>query len=209
MLSSPLRLFVRGLSVLLILGACAPASAQPSGPSAEEIKAQISTSVALTVLAYKTEQAALASPTLLPTQTSLPTPTASLFPTLTPFPTTTPRPIGGGGAPSTPAPYACSVVNKLPADNTVFKPNKDFDVKFWLMNVGTKTWNQGADLLFDGGDNMLTANTRYELPQVNPGKMVGPFIFDAKTPKKTGTYTMTFKVQGGLCYPYIKIIVKK
>ena len=209
MLSPTFRLFISNLIVLFLLGACAPASAQPSGPSAEEIKAQISTSVALTVSAHKTEQAALASPTLLSTETSLPTPTASLFPTLTPFPTTTPRPIGGGGAPSTPAPYACSVINKLPADNTVFKPNKDFDVKFRLMNVGTKKWEQGADLLFDSGANMLTANTRYELPQVNPGKMVGPFVFDAKTPKKTGTYTMTFKVQGGLCYPYIKIIVKK
>lgn len=207
MLSPTFRLFISNLIVLLALGACAPANAQPSGPSAEEIKAQIGTSVALTVTALAQTQAAANTPTLENTPT--PTITFTPFPTLTPFPTSTQFTGGGGGGTPTLASYACSVLNKTPADNTVFKPNKDFDVKFWLMNIGTKKWNQGADLLFDSGANMLTANTRYELPQVNPGKMVGPFVFDAKTPKKAGTYTMTFKVQGGLCYPYIQIIVKK
>jgi len=205
------RIIFRSFSIVIglaFLAACAPSIAQPTGPSAEEVEAQISTSVALTVSAYQTEQAAMATPTLSPTDTPTLTPTL-IFPTLTPFSPSPTHYMGGGGGTPTLAPYACSVVNKTPADNTVFKPNKDFDVKFWLMNVGTKKWEAGADLLFDSGANMLTANTRYELPQMNPGKMVGPFIFDAKTPKKAGTYTMTFKVQGGFCYPYIKIIVKK
>jgi hypothetical protein len=206
------RVFSSGLLLLLALSACMPTIAQPTSeePSVEELKAQIATSVALTVAAYQEEQAALATPTPLPTETETPTSTPTLiFPTLTPFIPSPTQYVAGGGVVNTPAPYGCAVVNKSPADNTVIKPNKDFDVKFWLRNAGTKIWDKGADLLFDGGTNMLTPAVSYELPQVDPGEMVGPFIFDAKSPKKAGEYTMTFKVQGGFCFPYINIIVRK
>jgi hypothetical protein len=208
---SSLRLFANGLILVILLAACIPSTAQPAGPSEEEIKAQISTSVALTVSAQETELAAISSPTPTVTNTVTPIPTFTatatiIFPSLTPFPSSTPY--ISGGVPTL-APYGCSVANKTPGDNTVFKPNKDFDVKFSLWNIGTKTWDAGADLLFDSGTNMLTpGTTAYELPAVKSGAMVGPFIFDAKTPKKAGTYTMTFKVQGGFCYPYIRIIVQ-
>lgn len=199
--------FFASLLSMVMLTACIPATARPTEPSAEEMKAQISTSVALTVAAYQTEQAALASLTPTPTETPTSTPTL-LFPTLTPFIPSPTKYIGGGGV-GTPAPYACVVINKSPADNTVFKPNKDFDIKFWIRNAGTETWDKGADLVFDSGTKMITTKVVYELPEVDPGEMVGPFIYDAQSPNKAGTFTMTFKVQGGLCYPYIRIIVKK
>lgn len=205
---SYLRLLFGGLGGMLLLSACLPTTVQPTGPSAEEVEAQISTSVAMTIAVYQTGQAALAS--LSPTPTDTPTLTPSpVFPTLTPFIPSPTKYTGGGGVVFTPAAYACAVINKAPADNTVFKPNKDFDVKFWLRNDGVKTWDAGADLLYNSGTNMLTADMRYELPRVDPGGMVGPFIFDAKSPNKAGTFTMTFKVQGGFCYPYIRIVVKK
>ena len=203
---SSLRLFANGLILVILLAACMPTTPTSTGPSADEIKAQISTTVALTISARETEQAAISSPTSTPMDTPTASPTL-IFPTLTPYPTPT-QPATSGPAPTS-APYACVMMNKTPADYTVFKPNKDFDVKFSLWNTGTKTWEAGADLLFDSGTNMLTANTRYELPEVVSGKTTGPFIFDAKAPKKEGTYTMTFKVQGISCYPYIYIIVKK
>jgi Ig-like domain from next to BRCA1 gene len=204
---SRLKFFAGGLGVILLLSACTPATAQPAGPSAEEMKAMVATSVELTVSAYGTEQAALIPPT--PTPTDTPPPTATLiFPTLTPFPTPT-QYIPGGGVAPTPSEYACAVVNKSPADNSIFKPKKDFDIKFYLRNIGTKRWDKGADLLFQGGTNMLTTHTAYELPKVEPGETVGPFIFDARSPNKAGVFTMTFKVQGGFCYPYIKIVVQK
>ena len=204
---SRFKFFAGGLSAIIMLASCMPATAQPAGPSAEEMKAMVATSVELTVSAYETEQAALIPPT--PTPTDAPPPTATLiFPTLTLFPTPT-QYSPGGGVPPTPSEYACAVVNKRPADNSIFKPKKDFDVKFYLRNAGTKRWDKGADLLFHGGTNMLTTNSVYELPKVEPGETVGPFIFDAKSPNKAGTFTMTFKVQGGFCYPYIKIVVQK
>ena len=204
---SRLQFFAGGLGVILLLSACIPATAQPAGPSAEEMKAMIETSVVLTVSAHETEVVASFSPTPLPTDTPSPTPTLA-FPSLTPYPTPT-QIIPGGGVPPTPSEYACAVVNKSPADNSVFKPKKDFDIKFYLRNIGTIRWDKGADLLFHGGTNMLTTHTAYELPRVEPGETVGPFFFDARSPNKAGAFTMTFKVQGGFCYPYIKIVVQK
>ena len=187
---------------LLLLAACAPKSA---GLSADEVKAEVATSVALTVSAHYTDVAERASPT--PTVTVTPLPSLTPLPTLTPF---TPLPTQPtGGEPPAEVSYGCAVTGKVPYDNTIFRPNTDFDVKFYLKNVGTKPWGAGADLFFSGGTNMLVANARYELPQIDPGEQVGPFIFDARSPNKAGTFVMTFKVQGGFCYPYVRIVVKK
>ena len=190
------------LLAILLLAACAP---QPGGPSAEEVRAQIGTSVALTIAAHYTDEAA--RPSATPTVTVAPPPTFTPFPTLAPVTALPTQPVGGG-APA-PASYGCAVTGKVPYDNTIIQPNTDFDVRFYLTNVGTKPWGAGADLLYGGGANMLIANARYELPQVSPGEQVGPYIFEARTPQKPGTYVMTFKVQGGFCYPYVRIIVKR
>jgi hypothetical protein len=195
-----------GLGMLLLLAACIPAVATPTGPGAEEVKSAIQTSVALTVAARETEIVASWSPTPSPTDTPVPTFTPA-FPSLTAFPTSTPHLTGGGFLP-TPSDYECTVTSKSPADNSLFKPKKDFDVKFYLKNSGTKRWDKGIDLLYHDGTNMLTVDYIYELPLVKPGETVGPFIFDAKSPNKAGTFVMTFKLQGGFCYPYIRIVVK-
>lgn len=199
---SHFKFLAGSMSLMLLLAGCAP---HPTSPSAEQVRAQISTSVAETVAAYQTEQAALASLTPTPTETPTLTPTP-IFPTFTPFPTFT---LTATRVPYTPPPYACITIGKTPPDGTVFKPNKDFDVKFALRNIGTRKWDRGADLMFEGGTNMLRRDTRYELPEVPPGGTAGPFYFDARSPKKAGVFTMTFKVQGGFCYPYIRIVVQK
>ena len=191
------------LLAILILTACIPQPATPSGPSAAEIEAMIGTSVALTVTAHAQTQAAIPTLTPTPTETPSPTVTASPFPTLTPFSTATKFPT------SAPADYACAVVNKSPGDNSIFKPNKDFDIKFWLRNVGTRKWDKGADLSYHDGTKMIVGNTAYELPEVKPGQQVGPFIFDARSPKKIGDFVTRLKLQGGFCYPFVKILVRK
>jgi len=193
------------LLAILVLTACVPQPATPAGPSAAEIEAMIGTSVALTVTAHMQTQAAIPSETPIPTDTPSPTTTASPFPTFTPFST----PTKFVNIIPTQADYACAVYNKSPADNSIFKPNKDFDVKFWLRNVGTRKWDKGADLSYHDGTKMIVGATVYELPEVKPGQSVGPFIFDAKSPKKLGDFTMRLKLQGGFCYPYIKILVRK
>ncbi|MBV6396713.1 MAG: hypothetical protein HFACDABA_02313 [Anaerolineales bacterium] len=198
------RSFLAGIG-LAILAACAPFQGQGESVGAEEVKAQVGTSVALTIAAHYTNQAA--HPPATPTVTVTPTLTLTPFPTLTPH-TPPPTQLPGGGAPG-PAAYGCAVTGKVPYDNAILQPNTDFDIKFYLKNIGAKPWGAGADLLYGGGTDMLVGNTRYELPQVSPGQQVGPFIFDAHTPKKPGTYVMTFKVQGGFCYPYVRVVVKR
>ena len=200
------RLVVCGFMTLSVLSACTPRPTM-AGPSAQEMQATIGASVALTLTAHAQTQAAIPSPTTIPSNTPTITPTP--FPTLTPFPTSTPFVPGVGSVPPTSSvAYACSAANKSPFNNTVFKRNQDFDIRLWLVNIGNHKWEKGIDLLFDSGTNMLTTSIRYELPEVKPGETIGPFIFDAQAPRKVGTYTMTFKLQGGFCHPYIKIVVK-
>ncbi len=214
------RWIVLTILLLSLLSACGPATAVTT-PNPQALQGQVETLVEQTMAAQQAVQDAIATSvaqtlTAQPTATPLPptftpTPTQALIlPTLTPviLPTFTPVPSTGGGY-VTPSPYSCAVINKTPVDNTVFKPNKDFDIKFWLRNTGTKKWDAGTDLLYSHGTNLLTANTRYELASdVQPGSTVGPFIFDAKSPNREGTYVMVFKLQGGFCYPYIRIVVR-
>ncbi len=197
--------------VAFLLVACLPFAPQPAPtqePDGSAIQTQIGTSVALTLTSIFETQVAGYTPTAEDTPTPVPTATLTPLPTFTPFPTSTPyRP--PTVIPTTPAPYACQVLKKTPADNTVFKKNADFDIKFWLKNVGTKRWDAGIDLLYDSGTNLLkNPNFRYELPEVKPGETVGPFLFDARAPKKAGTYVMVLKLQGRFCLPYIRIIVQ-
>jgi len=125
------------------------------------------------------------------------------------LPTLTPLPPTATIAVRTQYPYACDVVGKVPYDNSVLHPDATFDIKFSLRNTGTKTWLAGADLRYSGGTKMFGANVIYELPAVQPGDTAGPYVYHAKAPGKPGTYVMSFKLQGGFCYPYVRIIVKR
>jgi hypothetical protein len=179
-----------------------------------DIQNQIATSVALTVASQnlETQQAApVATETLIATATAAvvdsPTP---LLPTATPFvivpPTTAP---GGGGSGVTVVrpEFDCDSINRRPRDNTVFKPNDTFDIKWTIVNTGTKTMVAGLDLKFSIG-TLLTSIDRVELPQLKPGEQY-TVDFDAVAPAREGTYIMTFVVEGGLCYPYTAIVVER
>jgi hypothetical protein len=54
----------------------------------------------------------------------------------------------------------------------------------------------------------MTNRTRVELPELEPKEQFA-VDFDAVAPEKEGTYIMTFLVEGGLCYPYVAIIVER
>lgn len=200
------------LAVLLLLAACAPG--QPV-PSAEEIEAQIATSVALTVAAQQAAQPTPAfTPTSIPTATFTPTPLV-LPPTVTPFVVVPPTSGysgggGGGGAGSSPT-YSCDPdIGKRPFDNSIFKPGDSFDIKFTIKNTGTATWPAGYDLVYFSGPNMAPAFPAViELPEMDPGDMFAVGPYDATAPGEEGFHVMTFKLQGGFCYPYVAIRVQK
>lgn len=199
---------------ILLLAACAPAPAPTQDPA--EIQRQIQEAVALTVAAQNAEQeqAVVAEPTNtpLPTQTEAgpPSPTP-LIPTATPFvvvPPPTTVPSGGGSGVTTVKPeYSCDIIRQRPRDDTVFKPNDTFDIKWTIVNTGTKTWQKGLDLKYNYGPKMTTTDF-VELPAMKPGDQYQVDL-DGITPKEEGIQVMTWVIEGGFCYPYIRIIVEK
>ena len=207
------------LAMIVLLAACAPAAVPTQDP--QEIEEQIAESVALTVAAQNaqaTERQAQIVPsnTPLPTQTEAvpPTPTP-ILPTATPFvivpPTNTVAPSGGGGGGSvvpTERPlYACDITNRRPFDNTIFKPNDEFDIRWTIINTGTRTLREGLDLEYVSGPNM-TSKTFVELPELSPGETY-EVIFDAVAPSREGFHVMTWRVEGPLCFPYVAINVER
>lgn len=190
-----------------MLAACAPAQ------SADEIQAQIKTAVALTVAAQDTQTAAAqpaATMTLTPTAIPLVIPTLpALFPSSTPFVISPPSSGGGGGGgggPSPQAQYACDVITR-PFDNSEFHSGEEFDIKWTIVNTGTATWDAGFDLAYFSGPHMASPETTIELPKVKPGESYF-VLLDGTAPNGKGFHVMTWKLQGGWCFPYIAIIVK-
>jgi hypothetical protein len=217
-MSASKRKFLLGaMAVIVLLSACQPA--QPT-QNPIDVENQVATSVALTVAAQNAQTQAAVSPTPEATNTTLPTQTeAGVVASVTPLATSTILPTataivlpatsvsGGGGGTTTKREYACDTIRRRPFDNTSFRPGDNFDIKWTIVNTGTKTMVAGLDLKFSNGTQM-TSRTRVELPELKPGAQFA-VDFDAVAPNKEGTYIMAFLVEGGLCYPYAAIIVEK
>lgn len=209
------KILLFAMAMIFLLSACQPA--QPT-QNPDDIANQVATSVALTVAAQNAlTQAAptlvpQATNTTLPTQTevgALPSPTPVL-PTATAIVLASPTVVssgGGGGGTTTKPQYACNPFPRLPRDNTIFRPNDSFDIKWTIVNTGTKTMQAGLDLKYDDGPQ-LTKTTLIELPELEAGAQT-QVIMDAVAPSEEGTYIMTFSVEGSLCFPYTAIVVEK
>lgn len=209
------KLLLSVMAVIVLLSACQPA-APTQDPS--EIENQVATSVALTVAAQNAQTQAAVSPTPVATNTVLPTQTPegvidtpTGVATFTALPTVTSviaTSSGGGGSGTiTQREYSCDTIRRRPFDNTIYRPGDTFDIKWTIVNTGTKTMVAGLDLKYNSGTQM-TSRTRVELPELKPDAQFA-VDFDAVAPAKEGTYIMTFLVEGGLCYPYVAIIVEK
>ncbi len=221
-LSNPLRMTF-ALLVIALLAACAPGEEPPSPEEIEaaintavaqtmEAEEQIADSVEMTVAAREAEAAeALAA---LPTATLVPT---EPLPTLTPIlPTATPFTVapssggggGGGGGGSTTYEYSCDIIRQRPRDNTEFKRTHTFDVSFVILNNGTATWPAGKDVTLTqdlgGALGIPVGTVVLQLGEMKPGDtsaVIGPF--DAQAPDEAGFYVINFKVEGGICWPYV------
>jgi hypothetical protein len=215
MRASKEKILLGAMAVIVLLSACQPA-APTQNP--EDVADQVATSVALTVAAGNAQTQAAVTPTPVATNTTLPTqtevgvvPSPTLVETSTPLPTATaialPTSSGGGGGTGTQREYSCDTIRRRPFDNTSFRPGARFDIKWTIVNTGTKTMVAGLDLKYNSGTQM-TSRTRVELPELKPGAQFA-VDFDAVAPTREGTYIMTFVVEGQLCYPYVAIIVEK
>ena len=217
MSASKKNILLGAMTVVVLLSACQPAPAPTQ--DAGDVENQVATIVALTVAAQNAQTQAAVSPTpeatntTLPTQTEVGVPSPTLLATSTALPTATVIVLptsssgGGGGGTTTQREYSCDTIRRRPLDNTSYRPGDKFDIKWTIVNTGTKTMVAGLDLKFNSGTQM-TNRTRVELPELKPGAQFA-VDFDAVAPNKEGTYVMTFLVEGGLCYPYVAIIVEK
>ena len=214
-----LRFLLSAVLVIMAVTACFP---QAATPNPQDTANQIATVVALTISAAGTQtQAAqpIATNTTLPTQTDSVPPTETPFvPSATPFVLVPPTPTlvvggggGGGGGGSAPAqPYQCTPVSNKPRDLTVFKKGNEFDIKWTIVNTGTKTIPAKHDIKYFSGTKLLkdpTDTFREFGVDLKPGKSV-TIIIDAVAPAEKGKHVMTWVVEGNMCYPYIAIVVE-
>jgi hypothetical protein len=205
---SATRILFSGMAMIFLITACAPAA---PGPDPDQVARDIATSVALTVAAQNAQTAAAKpsdTPIPPPTETVPPTPIPAL-PTATPFVVVPPTAVsgGGGGSITVKPDYACDIIRRRPFDNEIFRPNDPFDIRWTIVNTGTKNLRAGTDVKFSIG-SLMTGVTRVELPELKPGDQY-EIILDAVAPQKEGHHVMTWVVEGPLCYPYAAIIVEK
>lgn len=205
------RILFSAMAVIFLLGACAPAVQPTVDP--DEVQNQVATSVALTVAAQNTQDALARpseTPTLVPTETLVPSPTlVPDIPTATPVVVVPPTVVsgGGGGGATTQQEYDCDIIRRRPFDNTFFRPGDEFDIRWTIVNTGTRNLRAGTDVKFSIGSDMVGV-TFVELPEMRPGDQY-EITFDAVAPATEGNHIMTWVVEGQLCYPYTAIIVEK
>ena len=211
MKSSRIRILFTAMAIVFVLAACIPAAPPTVDPN--EVANQVAISVALTVAAQNTQTAAAR-----PTDTPIPPPTETVPPspspvpvisTATPFVVVPPTAVSGGGSGGsvTKPDYACDIIRRRPFDNTFFRPGDTFDIKWTIVNTGTKNLRAGTDVKYSIGSQM-TSVTLVELPEMKPGDQY-EIILDAVAPATEGHHVMTWVVEGPLCYPYAAIIVEK
>jgi predicted small secreted protein len=202
------------LVLALAISACLPTAAGQPEQQGQQVQntptldtqSQINTAVAQTIEAQGQIATAVALTTAAQ-YTATPSATPFTIPTLTPFVVLTPttKPSGGGGAPAKAA-YACDIIRLRPTAYTEINRGQEFDIKMTVVNKGTRAWYQGYDLKYAGGPKM-TSVLHIELPALGPGEM-HEVILDANAPTERGNQTMTWTVEGRLCFGYVTITVK-
>lgn len=200
------------VSLALMLTACLPAQnsvdlesrVNTAVAQTLEARQQIEDSVAQTIAA----QNSLFTPTLnvtatfervrIVTDTPLPPPT---FPTFTPFPTDTP------GPPVEQQAYSCFVDTRSPEYLEEIKAGGNFEIRWFVVNTGTRAWDSGLDLKYASGPKM-TNPERVEISKaLKPGETY-KISLNGKAPNLRGIQQMTWVVQGQMCYANVAITVK-
>lgn len=199
------------LMLAILLAACAP------GQSAQDVDSLVSTVVAQTMEANDrieqavnqtlTAQVPLASPTLAFTPTLVPTFEPLIIITDTPLPATSTPFSQPAQAQSTPQAYSCFVETRRPAYLEEIKAGSNFEIVWFVRNTGTRAWDSGIDVKYASGPKMTTPERTEIKVAMNPGDIY-KISLNAKAPKNQGRHTMTWIVEGQLCYANVTITVK-
>lgn len=223
------RMTILTFIFVMIAAACAPSLTSPAESSLPE--GALETSVAATVDAMVNEEIGMietnvaATVQAIPTHTPLPTATAELIVvevTSTPVDdgsgaqfTVTPivsNPSSPGTSKPLPREYACSVYSQSIKDWTAMEPRQDFDMRWTILNTGTKAWTMsGTDYKFVRGEKMHRYGDIFDLPKdVGPGGKIN-LVIDMEAPSAPGTYVTYWGLANGsqhFCQFYLIITVK-
>ena len=167
----------------------------------------LSTQVAQTVVAGLTQNAPSATPvtptaTEAPTQTPAPTstplpptavPTATYIPwTATPLYTSTPL------YTATPAENACSITEVTPLSSTTLAKKADFDGKWIVKNIGSRTWeSELVDIVYKSGTKLQKFTDAQDLAANVPYNSSLTVIVDMTAPADAGEYSTTWAIVRG------------
>lgn len=199
--------------VIILLAGCLPAQ------TPQDLSSQVNTAVAGTMqsqaeIEQMVQQTMSAQQSIFtPTAESSPTPeptfesvdifTDTPIPPPTPFPTNTFAP----AAPAVQQAYDCFVETRSPGYLEEIKAGGNFEIKWFVINTGTKAWTSGVDVKYASGPKMTTPERVEIKTELKPGDSY-KITLNAKAPNKAGTYTMTWIVEGQLCYANVTITVK-
>lgn len=209
-MKTSIRAIITLFTLALFLGACLPAAPGGQDPqntqSPQDVQSEVETAVAQTIEAQN-QVGTFVAQTMAAQATATVTVTPFTIPTLTPFVISSPtsRPVSGGGVPAK-ADYACDFIRLRPTAYTEINRGQKFDIKMTIVNNGTRSWYAGYDLKYSGGAQMTTT-TFIELPAMAPGDQY-EVVLDAVAPSERGNQTMTWMVEGQLCFGYVVITVK-
>ena len=211
---------MRNKLIVTIILASLLAGCQPAA-NPVDIQAQVNTAVAQTMEAQQqiegfvaqtvAAQIPASTPTveIIPTNTllAIPTFTALILPTDTPIVVIPPSNTGGGSSVSAKADFSCEIISRRPFDNTEIQQGDKFDIKWTIVNTGTKTWDAGFDVSYSSGPKMATVKA-VEIPKRMKPNDTYQIVLDAVAPSDKGSQIMIWVVQGQMCFPYTSIIVK-
>lgn len=200
--------------VFMLLAGCLPAQTE------QDISSLVNTAVAETaqantqIASFVEQTVAAQQPAFTPTADFSPTPTFESIPLFpdTPVPTFTFTPLP---PPPTDEPavslvkkdYSCYVETRRPSYYEEIKADTNFEIRWFVVNTGTKAWTAGVDIKYASGTK-FTGPERVEIPvALAPGETY-KLSLTGKAPGKSGNYTMSWIVEGQLCFANVAISVK-
>ena len=207
---------------LVILGCASPVLVTPP-PSLPQPGAAETIIVQTAAAAQAQTVTMLPSPTSTSTMTPLPRNTATITPTSTAtiiFVTNTSLSEGllvdgtdeaddgdngdNGGSDgyvkptATSRPWACSVISKSPANDTVMPGGSSFTATWTVRNTGSKTWpKDGVDVAFHSGAHLEEGKSYYDIPTaVGPGGTISLSV-SMRVPTRSKNYSTRWALRVG------------
>jgi hypothetical protein len=108
--------------------------------------------------------------------------------------------------------YACSILSQSPKDWVKMKPRQDFDMRWTVLNTGSKTWTtNGTDYKYIRGAAMHTRGAAFDMPKNVASEGKAALYVDMNAPKSKGTYVTYWGLANGsrhFCQFYVIVTVK-